>query len=218
MKLEKHRLLLGMIALVAATCADAALLDRGNGLIYDSELNITWLQDANLAQTSGYDGDGRLSWAAANTWAENLSFGGFDHWRLPGLTDSAICVGGNCDNSELAHLYYGELGAIAEHPLSDTHGADYALFTQVKDGVYWLRDSQLLVPGYALGWGFVTGDGVLSGYQNLFNPNSEFYAWAVHDGDIGAPSGGAPGAVPLPGAIGLFVAGLVSVLRLSRNR
>ena len=29
--------------------ATAALYDRGNGLIYDDVLDITWLQDANYA-------------------------------------------------------------------------------------------------------------------------------------------------------------------------
>ena len=29
--------------------AQATLIDRGGGLIYDSVLNVTWLQNANLA-------------------------------------------------------------------------------------------------------------------------------------------------------------------------
>jgi hypothetical protein len=29
--------------------ASATLIDRGNGLIYDSELDVTWLQNANVA-------------------------------------------------------------------------------------------------------------------------------------------------------------------------
>ena len=216
MKFIKHPFLLGLVTLVAAGGADAALLDRGNGLVYDSGLNITWLQDANLAQTLGQDSDGRLSWADANTWAEHLSFAGFDNWRLPALTSSNLCVGSNCSNSELAHLYYGELGGVAEQSLSSHHNSNYGLFSQIKDAVYWLRDQQILVPGYVLGWGVVTGDGVLSGYQGLFSPNSEFYAWAVHDGDIGEQVGGAPGAVPLPGASLLFAAGLVVVARASK--
>ena len=56
--------------------ATAALYNRGNGLIYDDVLDITWLQDANYAQTSGYDADGKMSWMDANTWASNLSLGG----------------------------------------------------------------------------------------------------------------------------------------------
>ena len=30
-------------------------------MIYDSDLGITWLQDANYAETSGYDADGRMN-------------------------------------------------------------------------------------------------------------------------------------------------------------
>ena len=46
-------------AFVAALClpvpqAQAALVDRGGGMLYDTVLNITWLQDANYAKTSNY--------------------------------------------------------------------------------------------------------------------------------------------------------------------
>ena len=30
-----------------ATSANADLIDRGGGLIYDTDLNITWMQDTN---------------------------------------------------------------------------------------------------------------------------------------------------------------------------
>ena len=30
--------------------ASATLIDRGNGMIYDSGQNLTWLQDTNLCQ------------------------------------------------------------------------------------------------------------------------------------------------------------------------
>ena len=39
---------------VASRAGHAALFDRGGGLIYDSDLDITWLKDGNYAQTSGY--------------------------------------------------------------------------------------------------------------------------------------------------------------------
>ena len=44
--------------LVFTGAAQAALHDRGGGLIYDDVLNVTWLQDASYARTSGYDADG----------------------------------------------------------------------------------------------------------------------------------------------------------------
>jgi hypothetical protein len=76
----------------------AALMDRGGGLIYDSVLDITWLQDANYAKTSGYvtpdDRDvtityGAMTWAEAVEWVEDLNYFDATHnmtwsnWRLP---------------------------------------------------------------------------------------------------------------------------------------
>lgn len=41
-----------LAGLSLAGAAQAALHDRGGGLIYDDAQNITWLQDANYAKTS----------------------------------------------------------------------------------------------------------------------------------------------------------------------
>lgn len=201
-------------ALSLLSCvAEASLIDRGNGLIYDSDLDMTWLQDANLAKTSNFDADGRLSWATAHAWAAQLNVAGFSDWRLPALTGSAFCIGTNCSNSELAHLFYAELGGQAEADLTDQHDAGYALFGNVQSSVYWLNDELAIAPGLGLGWGFVTGGGVLGGYQNIYNQGSEFHAWAVHAGDIGAGlNGGAPANVPLPAAGWLFATGLLGLL------
>jgi len=40
----------------------ASLVDNGNGLLYDTVLNITWLQDANYAKTSNYSTTGFMTW------------------------------------------------------------------------------------------------------------------------------------------------------------
>lgn len=56
------------MGLALSTSANATLIDRGNGMIYDSDQALTWLQDANYAKTSGYDADGRMTWDAATTW------------------------------------------------------------------------------------------------------------------------------------------------------
>ncbi|MDQ1363895.1 MAG: hypothetical protein QG652_1757 [Pseudomonadota bacterium] len=74
--------------------AHAALVDRGGGLIYDDVLKITWLQDANYAKTSLHDADGKMTWAAANTWAANLVYHDsvrnidLNDWRLPTMMDT----------------------------------------------------------------------------------------------------------------------------------
>jgi hypothetical protein len=78
--------------LLWASLAQAALHDRGNGLIYDDILDVTWLQDANLAATetfgvSGIRPDG--SFAGCNTprrWIEAMNaanYKGFSDWQFP---------------------------------------------------------------------------------------------------------------------------------------
>lgn len=105
---------------------------------YDTVLDITWLADANYAQTSGYDTDGKMDWATANTWAANLSFFNpltnqtYADWRLPtvspingtsfnysmsynGSTDYGYNVSeqdtafAGATGNEMAHLFYNSL-------------------------------------------------------------------------------------------------------------
>ena len=56
-------------SILLANAASAGLIDRGNGMIYDDVQDITWLADANLSKTSGYDDNGYMSWREANVWA-----------------------------------------------------------------------------------------------------------------------------------------------------
>jgi len=100
--------------------ADALLIDRGGGMFYSTEMNVTWLQDSNYAQTSGYVADGRMSWNDATRWAENLSYAGFDDWRLP--TFDASDPGQNNGVGllyEIAYLSAVELGnARGSYPMN----------------------------------------------------------------------------------------------------
>ena len=72
-------------AMAAASSTHAALIDRGNGLIYDTVLKVTWMQDVALARTLGNDSDGIFDWFDAKAWANQLVYAGFDDWRLPTL-------------------------------------------------------------------------------------------------------------------------------------
>ena len=80
--LKKVILALATAGLLSSGAVQAALNDRGGGLIFDDVLNITWLADANYAQTSGFisvfgvfGSNGGMPFSQANTWAANLSFG-----------------------------------------------------------------------------------------------------------------------------------------------
>ena len=76
--------------------ANATLWDRGGGLIYDDALNMTWLQDANYVNSTGYDDllygydtGGQIKVEDALIWAENLEYYDpvrkvtWSNWRLP---------------------------------------------------------------------------------------------------------------------------------------
>ncbi len=130
--------------------AQAALFDRGGGLLYDDVLNVTWLGDANYAKTSGYDADGRMSWTAANAWAANLSFYdsvrnvNYSDWRLPTVLDTGtgcpyeyggtncgynvLTVGGGTVYSELAHMYHNNLGFKASVSSTGSRQPDSGIF------------------------------------------------------------------------------------------
>ncbi|NOT84488.1 MAG: DUF1566 domain-containing protein [Methylococcaceae bacterium] len=96
---------LPLLLLALSGVAEANLIDRGNGLIYDQDFNITWLADANYAKTSGFDADGVMDWQTANTWAANFTYGGYSDWRLPTTPDADSSVGYNQTSSELGHLF-----------------------------------------------------------------------------------------------------------------
>ncbi len=82
------------LVLLLPGAVGATLIDRGNGLIYDSVLDITWLQDANLAASetfgvSDINASGTMNWSTANLWIDAMNaanYKGFNDWRLPTLS------------------------------------------------------------------------------------------------------------------------------------
>jgi Protein of unknown function (DUF1566) len=192
--------------LVTATAAQAALVNRGGGMIYDSTRDITWLADMNYARTSGHtgagvDATGRMDWDAANNWANNLVFGGFSDWRLPTVTQpDTTCefsldpgsgfglqhYGSHCTGSEMGHLVYIELGGRAGESVLNQTGdaaqqiANLALFSNVQSLVYWATTEY--APDSSQAWIFVTDDG----YQFSSFKSSSWFAVAVRPGDVHA--------------------------------
>ncbi len=234
MKNVLTRLSILTLAISMSSVANATLIDRGNGMIYDSDQDITWLQDANYAMTSGYDADGRMNWDSATAWANNLMYGGYNDWRLantadtgapgPQCTNSGTDCGSNVDTygSELAYMWYDILGNT---PYYDTDGnaqAGWGLTSTSADGVdilnfqnkmYW---SGTEVEGYSnLAWMFNANVG-MQGYAS--KDGYELYAWAVRDGDVAASVPARAASVPEPGSLMLLAAGLVGVAGFKRQR
>jgi hypothetical protein len=237
----------GLVAASLATvfasgAAHAALQGRDlNGNLvtfeayYDTDLDTTWLADANYAQTSGYDADGRMTWAVANTWAANLSFFNpltnqtYADWRLPTTTDTgtAGCAtansGADCGynvdtaSSEMAHLYFVTLGNQSYYT---TTGAVSGAFegganpNSTLDNVgpftnfqsdYYWSDTEY-APDPSDAWVIVTYDGYQGGVDKLYS----FYALAVSPGDVAA--------VPEAETYALMLAGLGLVGFAARRR
>lgn len=214
-------LLVAAVVFSTTGSAQASLVDRGGGLIYDTDLNITWLADANYALTSGYDHqdatDGFMTWSYANAWADQLVYAGFSNWRLPTtLQPDASCAnqysfgsgGFNCIGSEMGHLFYNELGGVSGngYNIELFHNANYSLFQNLTSDQYWSSTANATLSSYA--WEFYFG----GGNQYVNNKAGAIRAMAVHDGDIGAP------AVPVPGAVWLFGSGLLGLVGATRRK
>ncbi len=170
--------------------ANSALIDRGTGMIYDTETGITWLQDANYAYTTGYTQgpdwqQGRMNWSEAKTWANQLTFGGLDNWRLASaykIDGSGLGWGFDTQNTEFGNLYH-EYGISYYNPGPFINiGRPYFSDPYAGSAAYWLNEadpSNGSTPSNAFAvW--QTNSGVVSDGIDGLN-----YAWAVRDGDYG---------------------------------
>lgn len=74
-----------LAVLLFAVNAQAILIDRGNGLIFDSTNNISWTKDADIS--------GQAIWSNQVAFANNLTLAGFDDFRLPSIAELGSLYG-----------------------------------------------------------------------------------------------------------------------------
>jgi len=183
-----------LAAILLAGAAQAALEDRdldGDAVVdafYDTELDITWLRDANV--------NGAMNWWNAVAWANGYSFGGYSDWRLP---TSDTCSGYGCTGSEMGHLWYTELGNPAGGPMTNT-----GRFLNLLSNDYWTGTDY--APDLNAAWEFRTN----FGHQGPYYKTNLHYAMAVRGGDVPA--------IPEPETVTLLLAGLVALAAIRRCR
>ena len=171
---------------------------------YDTDLNITWLANANVK--------GPMDWDAANTWAADLSFtdgvNTYADWRLP-ISDT--CTVYNCTGSEMGYLFYNVLGNNALFYIPAVHVpqvgdglTNTGPFSRLQANVYWSGTEY--ASGNGLAWSFYFG----SGGQLTSYKHNGFHALAVSPGDVGA--------VPEAETYALMLAGLGLIGWRARRR
>jgi len=186
-----------VLALGFSTPAGAELQPRLGGLaVYDTDLNVTWLANANLAATNqfgtaGVETSGLMNWSTAQNWIASMNaakYLGFSKWRLPATLESdPTCsqTGFGCTGSELGHLLYTEMGAQAGKEIWLAHNSNYDLFNnigQLSHGRYW--SGTTYSQDSARAWVMT----LLNCSQALDFKTSPHYILPVMTGDVAASS------------------------------
>lgn len=226
--MKKSRLLgavcASIFSLIAIPSHSALISKLGGDVVYDDNLNITLVADANLASTMDFDvtgiSSGAMTWEKANEWiaAMNASdsgagYLGYNDWILPSALnqdDSGPCSGADCTDSDMGHLFYTELSGTSGSSILGSGDTDLNLFSNIQislgagDATYWTSTTN--ASNTARAWNFSFADGEQS---HNFKVNAG-YVWAVRVGDVTA--------VPIPAAVWLFGSGLLGLVSMARRK
>lgn len=172
-----------------ASPAQAALIAKmGGAVVYDTDLKISWLANANLASTNtfglgGVTSGGLMNWVTQQSFVAEMNaanYLGFSDWRLPSAFNqdgSAPCNGYNCSGSELGHLFYTEIRATRLNSILTGDSTGLAKFNNVQSYDYWTGTQY--EPGTSA-WLFTTD----AGAQVHYLENALGYIWPVRSGDV----------------------------------
>ena len=215
------RTIVGAFVSLAIGSAQAALIDRGGGLIYDTDLDVTWMANASLSASNNFGAlglinpTGTMNWSTAREWLDAMNsqnYLGFSNWRLPTTlypdpTCANVSGGHGCIGSEMGHLFYEELGGVAGADIATTHNSNYSLFQDIQSNWYWSGTGFTQAPQTPNdhAWTFYFPGGV----QSTLAVEDVTAVWAVRDGDVAVNVLPEPGTLPIAmvalGALGVVV-------------
>jgi len=204
-------------------------------IVYDTDLQISWLADANLAATNqfgtaGILTGGGMSYDVAQTFVANVNaanYLGFNRWRLPtDIAEDVGCsnqnptvtsgdIGFGCAGGDLGHLFYAELGGIAGQRISTSNDPDLTLFSNIKDAAssqfYWTSTRDLNPSTNPSSFAYYNFS-FFDGEKRFDSPGSARFVWLIGDGNIDPTP-----AIPEPATLALWIAGL-GILTIAYHR
>jgi hypothetical protein len=181
--------------------AEASLVASDDGeTVYDTANDVTWLANANLAQSKtfgvrGINPDGSMGWKVAQDWVAAMNaanYLGSNRWSLPAtlLPDDtcsqlpkAAAFGYDCVGSQMGRLYYNELQGVKGSTIELQHDASYGLFRNFQPYLYWSSTLWTRVPNSAFSFSFGNG------FQGTNVFVNAMYALPIAPGKVGRFSG-----------------------------
>lgn len=200
--MKRLSLFMTLVAILGfATFSNATLINNGGGLVYDTDLDITWYIAAPVSEGTINNG----SWYTVTSWVDTLTLGATEvgSWRLP--TTPALEGEAYTNEGEMGHLYYDELLNSANElggPLANKGPFEYLIA-----GGYWTGTEVAGNTNYAWRFDFSKG----KQYAPYTKDTVDGLAIAVHSGNI------KPISAPEPANILLLGLGLVGLTRVRRK-
>jgi len=176
--------------------------------IYDPRSQVTWLADANLAETQSFgvpnitrdgamDHDTALRWIDAMNKADRgRGYLGQTHWQLPetGRADPSCSLRGttgyDCTGSAMGALYYQQLGLHRGDPVVATPDVTVGPFHHLQPYLYWacsgasaLSPCRADGPAAGFEWNFSFGNG----FQGTNLTRNDLYVMVYFPGAASGP-------------------------------